>query len=237
MMPGVSEYALGAKPDRPDPRDYRFAQIAEQMAPDAALVDRKFYSMVNKDFRIDQGSEGTCVGHGATNLLLAGPTPHPDYPAFATESQAHQFARKLYLEASGDATYQQGMYPRDACAELVSWELISSYWKVMQVDEVTTALLSFGPVMICIPWYASMYIPVHRGGNSYIRVNLGSEHVGYHCVALTGVDLDPDVGLPFVRVENSWGSDWGTNGTARLTVENFRRLNIWDNWTFQEGEF
>ena len=205
-------------------------------------ADRKFYTMVDKDFRINQGGEGTCVGHAATNVLLAGPSPHRTYAEFQTEELAHQFARNLYLEASGDATYQQGMYPRDACAELLSDDLITSYWKVVQVEDVITALLTYGPVMIAVPWYSSMFygdaILKKAYGNYWVKVNLESTHVGYHCVALTGIDLDPDGGAPpFVRIQNSWGSEWGANGTGRLTIESFRRLNIWDNWTFAEASF
>lgn len=225
-------YSLGAIPDRHDPRDYQFSTMA--LHAEAAAVDRKFYTMVNPDFRIDQGSEGTCVGHAATNVLLAGPSPHRDYVSFETEELAHQFARRLYLEASGDTTYQRGMYPRDACAELLEWGLIESYWKVVTVEDLVTALLTFGPVMLTVPWYASMYNVV--GG--YIRVNLTSTHVGYHELAITGIDMAPDSGVPpFVRIQNSWGSDWGTNGTAKLTIENLRLLNIFDNWAFRETAF
>jgi len=235
----TDRYKFGAKPDRYDPRDYKFE--AAPLASLAAATDRKFYTMVDKDFRINQGNEGTCVGHSKTNVLLAGPTEHDTYPDFQTEEKAHQFARKLYLEGSGDASYQQGMYPRDACAKLLEWGLIESYWKVTQVEDVVTALLTFGPVSIAIPWYSSMFYGDGRlastYGNYWVKVNLESEHVGYHCIALTGIDMAPDNGAPaFVRIQNSWGG-WGQNGTARLTVENFRRLNIWDNWTFAEKAF
>ena len=234
----MNPYPLGAKPDRPDPRDYvlRVAGLPQ------ITTDRKFYTMVDKDFRISQGYEGTCVGHAATNVLLAGPTAHPSYTHFQTEDQAHQFARRLYLEGSGDATYKQGMYSRDACAELLEWEMVISYWRVMQVEDVITALLTFGPVMLAIPWYESMFYGADKlaktYGNYWVRVNLESEHVGYHALAATGIDLDPDDGAPpFIRLENSWGSNWGANGTGRLTIESFRRLNIWDNWTFAEVSF
>ena len=224
-------YSLGAKPDRPDPRDFK---LPAKVPPPGLAGERKFYTMVSPDFRINQGGEGTCVAHAATNLLLAGPSPHKTYPDFQTEEKAHQFARKLYLEASGDITYQQGMYPRDACAELLERGLISSYWKVEQVEDITSALLSFGPVMITVPWYSSMY----NVAGGYIKVNLSSTHVGYHEIAVTGVDMAPDNGVvPFVRIQNSWGNGWGTNGTAKLTVENLRLLNIWDNWTFKEVRF
>jgi hypothetical protein len=233
-------YQLGAKRDRPDPRNYLLDTAS--LAPQAALLDRKMYTMVSPDFRINQGSEGTCVGHGHTNLLMAGPSEHRLYPEFETEEKAHQFARRLYLEASGDTTYQTGMFPGDACAKLKEWGLIDSYWSVPQVDDVIMALLTFGPVGLTLPWYFSMYYGDGRlrdaYGNYWIKVNMDSDLAGYHWVALTGVDLDPDDGAaPWVRVQNSWGSGWGYNGTARLTVENFRRLNTESNWTFAEKTF
>ena len=241
-MSDVEQYGLGAKPDRYDPRDYRFTALVEPLIAEAAAVDRRFYTMVERDFRINQGREGTCVGHGATNVILAGPSTHPGYADFQTEERAHEFARRLYLEASGDATYQTGMYPRDACAKLLEWELIESYWRISLPEGITTALLAYGPVMVAVPWYESMFSGDNRladaYGNYWIKVNMESEHVGYHCIALTGVDLVPDNGAPpFFRVENSWGSGWGQNGTARITVENFRRLNLADNWTFAEKAF
>jgi hypothetical protein len=155
---------------------------------------------------------------------------------------AHQFARGVYFDATGDATYQLGAWPRDACQALLDRGVIDSYWKVMQVEDIITCLLTFGPVAIAIPWYWSMfYNDGHLSkayGNQWIKVNLESEMVGYHCIALTGVDLAPDNGAPpFFRVENSWGPSWLQDGTGRLTVENMRRLNIWDNWTFAEKVF
>jgi hypothetical protein len=238
----VVEYSFGAIPDRPDPRDYQFSSLVD--LPRAKLVqatDRKLYSMVNKDFRINQGNEGTCVTHSKTNVLLAGLSTHPDYPDFQTVELAHQFARKMYVESSGDTTYKQGMYPRDACAWMKANGFVDSYWKVESVEDVITALLTFGPVTVAIPWYSSMFGPDNRLGDKYgnywIKVNLESEHVGYHDIAFTAVDLSPDDGAPaWLRVQNSW-VPWGLNSTGRLTVESFRRLNIWDNWTFAEKPF
>ena len=233
-------YPLGAKPDRYDPRDYRLETA--MLAPEAATLDRKFWSMVNPDFRIDQGAEGTCVGHAMTNVLLAGPSAHRGYADFATADRAHEFARRLYLEASGDASYQQGMYPRDACKKLLEWGLIGSYWKVLDIEDIITALLTFGPVTIAVPWYTSMFYPdntlAKAFGNYWVKVNMESTLAGYHDIALTGIDMAPDNGAPpFVRIENSWGLGWGWDGTGRLTIESLRRLNIWDNWALREEPF
>jgi len=236
------EYRLGAKPDRPDPRDKKFASLVD--LPRAEIVrvtDRRLYPMVGPDFRINQGNEGTCVTHSKTNVLLAGLSTHPDYPDFQTVELAHQFARKMYFDCTGDTTYQNGMYPRDACAKMKEMGLIDSYWKVESVEDVITALLTFGPVTIAIPWYSSMFYGDGRlakaYGNYWIKVNLESEHVGYHDIAVTGVDLNPDDGAPaWLRIQNSW-VPWGLNSTGRMTIESFRRLNIYDNWTFAEKPF
>ena len=236
-------YSLGAIPDRYDPRDYDFRTLVGVPVAEAAkATDRKMYSMVSPDFRIDQGSEGTCVGHGHTNILMAGPTPHKSYLDFQTEDRAHQFARRLYFDATGDSTYQQGAWPRDACASLVNWGLIDSYWSVPEVEDIVTALLVFGPVGIAVPWYESMYYGdsamANDYGNYWIKVDFQTRLAGYHWIALTGIDLAPNNGAPrYVRVQNSWGGGWGWNGTARLTIENLRLLNIHDNWTFAEKVF
>jgi hypothetical protein len=235
-------FQLGAKPDRTDPRDLKFATLLDQpRAQRAAALDRRFYPMVGPDFRINQGNEGTCVTHSKTNVLLAGLSTHPDYPDFQTVELAHQFARRMYVESSGDTTYQQGMYPRDACKWLLDNEFIESYWKVEQVEDVIAALLTMGPVTAAIPWYSSMFYGDGRlakaYGNYWIKVNLESEHVGYHDIAFTAVDLSPADGAPaYLRVQNSW-VPWGQNSTGRMTIESFRRLNIWDNWAFRERGF
>jgi hypothetical protein len=236
-------YKLGAKRSKYDPRDHKFS--AAPLAP--VLWDRMFYDMVNKDFRINQGGEGTCVGHGATNVLLAGPVEHDLFPEFETVERAHQFARNVYVSASGDTTYQTGMYPRDACSWLKTNGFLVSYAGATTVDDVTTALLTTAPVMIALPWYWSMFQgnsnmgdkKLHTAyGNYWVKVNMDSGLAGFHCVALTGIDLSPDNGAPpYLRIQNSWGAEWGQNGTARLLVEDFRRLNMYDNWVFAEAVF
>lgn len=239
-------YYLGSKPSRPDPRDFKFSDLAARTptltATVAKATDRKFYTMVDKTFRLNQGNEGTCVGHAVTNVLTAGPSEHDLYPAFATVEDAHQFARALYLDATGDATYQNGAYPRDACDVLLKRAMIGSYWKVEQVDDIIACLLTFGPLSISVPWYSSMFYGngtlARQFGNFWVKYNPNSGLAGYHEIALTGIDLAPDDGAPpYVRVENSWGAGWGANGTARLTIEYLRALNIFDNWTFSEQAF
>src|ERR1051326_4457542 len=110
-------YGLGRHPLPRDDRDFLLRNMSPEKleaikAPAERTTTRTFYTMVGKDFRIDQGQEGTCVGHGCTNVLLAGPVVHSEFPSFDNTTDAHIFARKLYFDASGDSTYQQGTYTR-----------------------------------------------------------------------------------------------------------------------------
>lgn len=212
---------------------------AAQLPTTVLSVDRAFYKMRNPDFRMDQGAEGTCVGHAITNVCLAGPTPHRNFPAFETVNKAHLWARQLYFDATGDATYQEGAYPRDACQVLLDRGMVDSYWRVSSLDDIQTCLLTFGPLSVSWPWYNSMFnTNVDAHGNHWLRYDIGSGLAGYHEIALTAIDLAPDDGSPpFVRLENSWGPMWAQNGTARVTIDQLKLLNMTDNWTFAEKVF
>jgi len=232
------KHALGAKPHRKDDRDYAYPV---QLAGPIQDTER-WWAMHGPDFRIDQGGEGTCVGHSFTNELLASPRPHTSYPNFATVEQAHQFARKAYLEASGDPTYQAGMYVRTMMDYAVSHNYASAYYRCVDVAATNHALLTTGPVMFASPWYGSMWAEDRElfqatGGELYLRVDPATKLVGYHCYLLTGIDLDPDVGPPFVRMENSWGPGWMKNGTIRITVDDLAILYDGDSYTLTEKRF
>jgi hypothetical protein len=231
------EFFLGAKPYRPDERDYLYRATLARWAAES----RKFWGMVDPTFRINQGREGTCVTHGAANVLLASPTEHELYPPFATPDTAHQWARDAYLEFSGDASFQGGMYPRDACAGLLRRGQISSYHRAASVEECINALLTTGPIMFASPWWSSMDVQRTRlqeqTGKWYVKVNPDSELRGFHLYALTGVDLAPDKGPPFVRMENSWGPGFADNGTARIAIDDLNILYDGDAWIMVEAEF
>jgi hypothetical protein len=230
---------LGAKPYRPDDRDFTLRAVRATVSEEP--VARRFYSMKDPSFRIDQGQEGTCVAHSCVNVLVAGPSRHDAYSEFADIERAHQWARKLYVEASGDVTYQQGMYPRDACSKLAEWGLIESYWRLPSVDETIAYVQNYGPVKFASPWYYSNYFKDNKlteaYGNWYMRVNPDSELMGYHDWAITGVDLEPEAGPPYVRMENSWGADFGFNGTARIPVDSLHVLYDGDAWVLRETGF
>jgi hypothetical protein len=245
-MSDPTKHGLGAKPHNKDDRNWLYREHktaileAVGMAPTSERSNR-WHEMHGSGFRMNQGSEGTCVGHAITNNFLATPRPHEAFPDFGTVDKAHQFARAAYLAFTGDETYQQGAYMVNATAWAMREGYISNYYRCTDVPWTVDAILDIGPVFWASPWFNSMYYEDSQlreeTGEYYIKVNPNSELRGYHAYLLTGVDLQPEVGPPFVRMQNSWGSDWGKNGTARITLDDLAILYDGDSFILTEKRF
>jgi len=219
----------------PLPRDDHDFRVRKLLVP--TTKSRQFWSMGGPTLRLDQGPTGTCEGNAWTNVLIAGPTTHPDYAAFDTSESAEEWARELYVEATGDETLQDGATTRSILRTLLGRGQIGAYHRCASVDEVTGAILQIGPVGFALPWYSSLDNVVEQYGNAYIFLDESSGIRGYHEVALTGVDLAPSEGPPYARLENSWGPDWGHNGTVRVPIPDLHSLYLGDAFTVTEATF
>jgi hypothetical protein len=229
---------LGRKPFRRDDRDWLYRDATSHLLDAASdFFASKWWEMHGADFRLDQGAEGTCVGHALTNNFLAKPRPHVMYPQFETVETSHQYARAAYLAFTGDTSYQQGANMRDAVDWALREGLVAAYYRCTSVPEITDAILGTGPVFFASSWYRSMFSPYSGNDNEYVRVDPSSGYAGGHAYLLTGVDLEPTAGPPFVRMENSWGADWGRNGTARITLDDLAILYDGDAWVLTEEKF
>lgn len=227
-MPG-----LGRKRPKRDDRDFMLRDHVALLGTGAPTT---WWGMVNPTMRINQLKEGTCVGHGCTNVLMAAPTEHLAFKSFDNPTDAHLFARQLYFDCTGDSTYQQGAYTRDALNVLKNRGQIAAYYRLGSVDEVLSAL-DHGPVVFGSTWYESMFDTHAEYGNEYIRVDVGSGVAGGHLYCLTGKQLAPLSGPQFVRQENSWGPGFGKNGTARISIDDLHILYDGDAYVLTEAGF
>jgi hypothetical protein len=231
-------YGLGGKPHRKDERDYLLRAVPRERLPEVGTSTARWWAMHAPEFRIDQGNEGTCVGHGVTNYLAGAPKQHLSFPSFADVNAAHLFAKNLYLEITGDLTYQQGAYTRDALDWCLAKGYASAYYRLADTDEIIDTLLNLGPVIFASPWFDSMFSPAFPSwsSNAYLNVNPDSGLAGYHLYVLNGIDLAPDTGDRFVRMWTSWGH-WGKNGTARIYVDDLPILYDGDAYVLTEEAF
>ncbi len=241
-------HPLGAIPRDPDPRDFLVSKL---LAP-TTLTARRW----SQPIQIDQGVTGTCVANAWTHYLTDSPIQHQDNPLLDPALQpsvakygsyyqywdengqpraAEKYAIDLYdsihdgiLEPL-DPGREAGANTVDGAVILKRRGLVSAYYRAVSVDEVIQCILTKSPVVFASAWYNSMDNPYGISGiakQRYLSVNLGSGIRGYHAYLLDAVDLNPDLGPPYVRLKNSWGLMWGRRGTARVTIEDLHSLFI-----------
>lgn len=193
----------------PDPRNALF--------PVRAMLPRLAYdrprTKIWKCFRIlDQGQEGSCVGHGFAGEMLT--RPFPD------KSITHKDAVKIYKKAQTLDEYPGENYEGTSVlaglkALQVLYTGVESYRWATSLNDVIAAVGYIGPVVIGVNWYESMFSP-----NDSNFLDVSGEISGGHCVFMRGVDITKKAFL----IQNSWGRKWGAAGCAWISFYNFSRL-------------
>lgn len=172
---------------------------------------------------LDQGSEGACVGFGWAGEVLAEPVAPSVQP---TESKGNSQALTYYRMAKRVDEWPGENY--DGTSVLAGAKVmrdlgfISEYRWCFSIEDLRAAVISEGPVVIGIPWYDSMYYTDSNG-----MVVIAGEQVGGHCLTITGYIsnmLINGVEREVFRWRNSWGSDYGINGSAFITYEDLESL-------------
>lgn len=177
--------------------------------------------------RIDQGSEGACVGFAWTNELLALPV------SVKLPQEANAFARNLYKSAQKIDEWEGENYSGTSVlagakvAKLGGY--ITGYRWAFSIDEVLDALAFMGPVVLGVPWYESMYGTLPGG-----LVEVGGNLVGGHAILATGFGRRsfpggtgawrPRVAEDVIRWRNSWGPSYGVKGDGFIRVTDLERL-------------
>lgn len=193
------------------------------------------------DVRLDQGSEGACVGFGWTHELAASPV--------AIKEANATFARKeVYWEAQKIDEWPGGAYPGAspqyegtsvlAGAKVVKrLGFIDSYRWALSPKDLVAAVGHLGPAVIGVDWYEGMF---DTDADGFIHPT--GQIRGGHCICVVGVkvvkkdrnkpstysNLDP-LRTHFVLV-NSWGKNWGEGGACKLALIDLMKL--WPGGSF-----
>lgn len=159
----------------------------------------------------DQGREGACVGHGWTGELGAKPKPvrlgNPTQYAFDLYKRCQQIDQWPGEAYSGTSVIA-------GAQELTARGLLKEYRWAFGLDELVLAVGRTGPAVLGIPWYDSMYAAPNG------QVTVSGRLVGGHCILARGVSLKTRT----VLLTNSWGTDWGNGGHARISFDDLGRL-------------
>lgn len=172
---------------------------------------------------LDQGQEGACVGFGWMAEVLAKPVQPDEQP---TEKFGNDLAQFFYQEAKKLDQWEGEDYDGTSVLAgakvMQKYNLIQEYRWCFDIDDIIDAVVLKGPVVIGIPWYESMYRTNNEG-----LCGVSGEQVGGHCITLTGYNPAMKFGRQTIEVfrwRNSWGSDYGDNGSGYIRVSDLRRL-------------
>lgn len=174
---------------------------------------------------LDQGREGACVGFGWTAEALSTPVAvdltrlkaeAPDDPTAFAQSVYHR-AKQLDTFPGEDYDGTSVLAGAKALKEL---GIVKEYRWCFKIEDVIDAILTKGPVVLGIYWYAGMY-DAPKGS-----LKVSGEKVGGHCITAVGFVLAKDSvnGEDSILLQNSWGPSWGKWGLAEITVSDLSKL-------------
>lgn len=205
----MTEYKLGRIPAPPDERDALFPfSLALPPAPSA----RTYRYWYPGPLKLDQAGVGACVGFTGANWLQSSPI---------RTKVTNQTGFDLYYKCKEIDGYPgEGTWDRILMKVLQAQGRVSRYLWAQNMSEVDQWLLTNGPVLIGVPWYADMFDPDADG-----TVHVGGGEVGGHEVLIRGINTRTGV----YTFTNSWGRNWGLKGDARILAADLHRL-LFSEW-------
>lgn len=180
---------------------------------------------------LDQGQEGSCVGHGVAHELAAKPV--------MVEGVTHEVALELYHRAQVLDEFPGEAYSGTSVLAGMKAAAERGYFPEYRwafgLEDTVLALGHHGPVVFGLDWWTGMFDPDEHGflavtgqvegghcilgrGVRLVKATATSVNVGTG--ALAGYDLDRS----YVVLHNSWGPGWGDDGDAKLRLSDLDRL-------------
>jgi hypothetical protein len=159
---------------------------------------------------LDQGQEGACVGFSFAHEYAAKPQIVKDVDKWT----AHSIYRWAQDNDEWPGSDYSGTSVLAGAKAGVDRGVYKSYAWSHSAAELAVVVSRKGPVVLGIDWYRGMYDTM----NGYIEV--AGDIVGGHAILCRGYSTNRHAFL----LHNSWGWDWGVNGTAWLRESDLQIL-------------
>lgn len=225
-------------PDEPDENDYVVSSNDEEL-PEYVLLPIPFLK--------NQGATNSCASHAtilAHEILLIQEGRYLE----GSERYHYYNARKNIM---GNYPENVGMSLRDACKtaqkygmaleQACPWSVakvneppkaaaywlsslyqIDSYFKLFTIQDIKKALANGFPV-ICGVWLDNDYYNLNMNNSVWKPKSKGNK--GGHAQTIIGYDDVEGV----LYIANSWGTNWGKNGTYSISYNDFLKVSF-DYW-------
>ncbi len=207
-----------------DPIAQARAALAGPPPPPPPSGDVKW---ADNDPVLDQGQQGTCVGHGTAQW--GNTLPVDDH--FTHEDALDLYYQATVYDGAPDDPRkpgggQQGATVRSGMKALQAKGRLSAYASASSVAAIRTWVTTKGPVVFGTDWTNDMFNPV----NGVVKPTGGV--AGGHCYTCLGDLVSEDHAL-FI---NSWGSGWGLSGYFKMSWEDVATLQAQNGeaWTAVE---
>lgn len=215
----MSERGLGAIPSPPDVRDFKIATVAGVLPEEFELDPVKVKN---------QGSVGSCVAHTLAEIVEWHCTKETQTTEQVSTDYIYGNRRNTLYKNSGMVVREaissvvdygdcleadlSGNHEVPKAIEIFEQNVDSlkdkalprrftAYVRLRSDDEIKTALMNYGPVVIVTPWFTDI-----KYANGILDSESRKEANGAHCMMLYGWNKRGWL------VQNSWGSRWGNKG-------------------------
>jgi len=227
-------HTYDALPSKRDARDFRMMAVDLSNLPEQVSLPRVPI--------LNQGREGSCVGHGCAGaretLEILGGNPPPLVPL--SRAFIYFMARRMENTENQDV----GAQVRDGCkvmqevgvcdeslfpytdtdfktvppdldiAEAAKYK-IGSYARLNSSGEIRYALSVQMPVVIGVAVFQSFETQIGPDGRVPLPGSSGDVELGGHCMFIHSYKPDPqNIGMYLFGVQNSWGDHFADSGTC-----------------------
>lgn len=177
---------------------------------------------------LNQGTEGTCVGHGISHEILARPKVRPIDRTLAL--RIYDRATELDPWQGNEGNRQTGTSVLAGMKAATELGYYSEYRWAFSIEDLVMAIGYKGPAVLGIPWYNSMFSPNASG-----LITISGALAGGHCILAKAVKLyfrdktsrlfsNVDMNRSLIRLHNSWGTVWGVSGDCYISLADLDRL-------------
>jgi C1A family cysteine protease len=242
----------GYIPEPDDPKHYNFDNFLLGSSQIQNKVDLRQYSIGRRN----QGATSSCVAHAVAKAVEVRNTIAKGTSPVLSRLALYFLARTLMFPKRN--TVDQGTYVSTACDSLrrfgvceetmwpfdktkihrtPTWDAmqkaytnkIDSFYKIKangedRIHRIKTALSEQYPVVFGTAIGSNWY-----NYNQDKVLSPTKSIKGYHATVLLGYDGDTFIG------ENSWGSDWGSNGFYKMDAEHLMWDKSSDFWVLKNG--